>query len=415
MASAMPFVATEFQLSPLAVGSVLSAFFLGYSLMQIPGGFLADKLGPNRVLTAAIATWSALTALTGLATSLTGLLILRVLFGASEGAFPSAASKALASWFPQREVGRANGLMLAASQLGASVAPTLVATLVITLGWRYAFYVLLIPGVVLAAVVRKWLIDSPAHSERREDMHDHPRSAAASLTSSPIIASLQTPAVLWCFVAAFFSNLASWGLMNWLPTYLLQARGFSAAKMGLFAAIPSLAGALGYALGGQISDRWFSERRQLPVLIGLVASAGFVYLAAIASSGEVTVLLLAAAFFFLLTADLGICTLPLVIVPQQAVGSAFGFVNTAAQSAGFLSPLLVGYLLNATDSNFTVVFYCFVGCLLLAAGAAALVRQDRGIFARPCTQETGRDTRIQRRDDEVRVSGQREIPPPRAP
>lgn len=51
MASAMPFVAAEFQLSPLAVGSVLSAFFLGYSLMQIPGGFLADKLGPNRVLT----------------------------------------------------------------------------------------------------------------------------------------------------------------------------------------------------------------------------------------------------------------------------------------------------------------------------------------------------------------------------
>lgn len=379
MASAAPFIAAEFHLSPLQVGAVLSAFFLGYSLMQIPGGMLADKFGPRRVLAASITAWSVFTAVSGMATSLMGLLVIRVLFGASEAAFPSAASKALAAWFPQRELGRANGIMLASTQIGASVAPSFVAALVVTWGWRSAFYCLLVPGLALALVIAAWVKDSPALSERvgaaELKEYDHVEPARA-VTGISLLKTLNKPAVAWCFAAAFFSNLASWGLMNWLPTYLLQARGFSAAKMGLLAALPALAGALGYALGGQISDRWFTEKRQVPVLIGLVLSAGFVYLAATAATGEATVAYLAFAFFFLLIADLGVCTLPMVIVPQGAIGSAFGVVNTAAQLAGFLSPLLVGYLLNATDSNFTLVFQCFVGCLLVAAIGASLVRQQ---------------------------------------
>src|SRR5437867_1718123 len=74
IATAIPFMAKDFHLSPLAMGGVLSAFFVGYSVMQIPGGLLADRFGPNRLMTASIVGWSCFTALTGTANSLPMLL-----------------------------------------------------------------------------------------------------------------------------------------------------------------------------------------------------------------------------------------------------------------------------------------------------------------------------------------------------
>jgi sugar phosphate permease len=381
MASALPFIADEFHLSSLAMGTVLSAFFIGYSVLQIPGGLLADKFGPRRVLTAAIAGWSIFTAATGMAASLTELLVIRVLFGASEAAFPSAASKSLAIWFPRGELGRANGIMLSSTQLGAALAPPAVAILVISWGWRSAFYSLLIPGLILTLIIRVRIKDSPTQGScvtgPELAAHDNSNTQRPS-PKATIVASLKNTAVLWCFAAAFFSNLAAWGLMNWLPTYLLQVRHLSIGKMGVFASLPPIAAAAGYYLGGQISDRWFCQRRQVPVQLGLILSATLTYLAAIAATAAMAVAYLTAAFLCLSIADAGICTLPLVIVPQRAVGGAFGIVNTAAQLAGFLSPLLVGYLLDATASNFTLVFYCFVGFLIVAACGASRIRQMEG-------------------------------------
>jgi len=381
MASAIPFIAKEFQLSALQMGAVMSAFFVGYAIMQLPGGLLADRFGPRRMIVIAIFCWSILTACTGLATSLVTLLSIRALFGICEGAFPAAASKTIVSWFPDREVGRANGVMLMAVQLGALLAPSLVAILVIARGWRAAFYVLLLPGAVLAFIVWRFLDDSVATGQRISTQELSPDSSAAmdpKLQIAPgarISGLLRNPAVRWCFATAFFSNMASWGLMNWLPTYLLEARGFSVAQMGTFMPLLFVGGALGYFLGGQIADRYFRESRRVPVLCGLVLAAGFTFLAASADSGYATIGYLTVAFLCLSAADSGIFTLPLVIVSRSTAGSAFGFVNTAAQGAGFLSPLVTGGILDASGNNFVLMLYCFVGCLALSAVTAARIRQ----------------------------------------
>src|SRR5579862_7959038 len=168
MASSIPFMAKDFHLSPLTQGAVLSAFFFSYALMQLPGGLLADRFGPNRVMTVTVVGWSLCTALTGFARSWTELLGIRLLFGLSEGPFPPTASKTVALWFPQHQIGRANGLQLAAVNIGAALAPLFVAPLVIHWGWRAVFYSLLVPGLALALVVRFVARDSSArqHSNR---------------------------------------------------------------------------------------------------------------------------------------------------------------------------------------------------------------------------------------------------------
>ena len=388
IATAIPFMAKDFGLSPLGMGGVMSAFFIGYALMQFPGGMLADKFGPRRVMILAIVGWSFFTVLTGLAGSLSVLLAIRVLFGASEGPFPPSASKTVAQWFPSDEVGRANGLILSAVQIGAAVAPLCVAWIIGEWGWRAVFYSLLVPGLLLALLV--WIVvkdspapnphDGPAPGQRDVPVgHGVPVGHVAPVghvvaAALPVREVLKLRTVRWSAVTIFLWSIAAWGLMNWLPTYLLQARGFSLSKLGLLGSLPYLAGALGYFLGGYFSDGFFKNRRHIPIAAGLLGGGVTTYLATAAPTGEWAILALILSFLCVFIAAGGIFTLPLVTVPRHAVGAAFGFVNTAAQFAAFLSPLAVGYVLNVTHSDFNTVLYGFVGFFVLAAMAALRIR-----------------------------------------
>ena len=376
IATAIPFIADDLHLTPLAMGSVLSAFFMGYAAMQIPGGLLADKLGPNRVMTSCISGWSVFTALTGTAGSLTALLVIRVLFGVCEGPFAPTASKAVAIWFPQAEVGRANGVQLAAVNIGAAIAPILVAQVIVTWGWRSVFYSLLVPGLIMTFLVRVSIKDSPCVGESDK------RAATSGAVNAALGRALKTPSVLWCSVTLFLTNIATWGLMNWIPTYLLRARDFTIVRVGMFAPLPYLAGAAGYYLGGHISDKYFSGRRRIPILAGLILGGVATYLVAIAPSGEWAVAALMLAFLFLFISLAGIFTLPLVMVSQEAVGATFGLVNTVGQIAAFLSPLAVGYVLSVNHGNFTIALYCFVG-LFAAAACAATKLSELGLAQGP--------------------------------
>jgi sugar phosphate permease len=319
-------------------------------------------------MTACIAVWSVFTALTGLATSLPMLLGIRVLFGMAEGPYPPAAAKAVAGYFPKNEVGRANGLQMASVNIGAAIAPLIVAPLILIWGWRSVFYSLLLPGLLLALAVSRFVKASPVDGAGA-------RQAAGAHRERPSLRqAVKMPAVLWCCVTVFFANAASWGLMNWLPTYLLQARGFGALRTGVFAAFPFLAGAVGYFLGGYLPDKYFRDRRHIPIALGLFMGAGLTYVAAVAPTGEWAIAAFVGVFLCLFIALSGIFTLPLVLVPSDAVGGVFGLVNTMGQTAGFLSPLLIGYLLNVTDKNFTWAFYGIMGLLLLGSCSAMRIR-----------------------------------------
>ena len=387
MASAIPFIAKDLNLSPLEMGQVLSAFFLGYAVMQIPGGLLADRFGARLVLTITIAAWSIMTALTGIAWGLAALLVIRVLFGLTEGPFPCAISKAISQWFPTRELSRATGLVVAAGVLGSSVAPILVVALILNWGWRSVFYALLLPGVLLALVVWRYVRSSPAESPRvtaleLRDYDSSPPSQQLSLKAT-LLESVRTPAVLWCAATFFFLAMTNWGLMSWLPTYLLQARGFSAEKMGYATSLVHLAGAVGFALGGYICDKYFRHNMRLLIVSAAAVCASLNFLGATASSGEWAVACFATAFLISGFAVTSVLTLPLILVPKRAVGSALGIVNTAGQAAGFVAPLFMGYVLKATDSNFPLVIYCLVACTATAILPALRLRAvpERPILA----------------------------------
>ena len=114
-------ISRELGLSDSAMGMVFGSFALGYALAQIPSGWFADKFGPRIALALVVTAWSALTAFTGAAWSLTSLVVIRFLFGVGEaGAFPGCA-RAVCNWLPVGERGRANGVLFSGSRLGAAL------------------------------------------------------------------------------------------------------------------------------------------------------------------------------------------------------------------------------------------------------------------------------------------------------
>lgn len=374
MASAIPFIAKDLQFSATKSGAVMSAFFAGYALMQIPGGILADRYGPRRVLTFAILLWSIFTALTAFATTLASLVIIRVLFGVTEGAAPAAVSKAVRIWAPE-QVGKVNGLLLAATQLGPALAPLFVAALVASWGWQSVFLSLFVPGLLLAALVFKTVGDS--RDEAAPSLEVQTGEGRRASNRSGLGNVLRCSPILWSVACAIFASIANWGLMSWIPTYLLTRFGLSIQHMGIAAALPFLTAAAGYYLGGHIGDRLFPRRRGLPVAIGLfLASLATLLLTVTSTVFEATAAFML-VYFFLSIALSCLFSLPLAIMPAPLVATAFSVVNVGAQLGAFLAPVSIGAILDGNSGNFGPVFLTLVIVLAIGAATALFIRPER--------------------------------------
>ena len=146
MSISIPYIAKDFHLSPVTMGVVMSAFFVGYACFQIPGGMIADRLGSRKTMVFAILWWSVFTIFTGLVNSLTVMIIIRVFFGAGEALLPPASWKTLANWLPVQERTAGSAYMISGSQLGSAFTPLLMVALMTWLGWRVTYYSLFAPG-----------------------------------------------------------------------------------------------------------------------------------------------------------------------------------------------------------------------------------------------------------------------------
>ncbi|WP_194492319.1 MFS transporter, partial [Polymorphobacter multimanifer] len=143
-------ISADLGLDKVEMGLIFGAFGLSYALFEIPMGLLGDKLGVRRVLAQIVILWSFFTALTGAAWNLTSMWIIRFLFGAGEaGCFPNL-TRMLTQWLPRGERVKAQALMWASTRWGAAVTPPLVLVGITLFGWRWAFVIFGLMGVVWA-------------------------------------------------------------------------------------------------------------------------------------------------------------------------------------------------------------------------------------------------------------------------
>jgi MFS family permease len=391
LAQAVVPMQAELNLSKTEVSAVMMAFTLAYGLFEIPTGRLGDRFGSRRVLTRIVIWWSVFTALTGAATGVVTLVGVRFLFGAGEaGAFPNAA-RVISRWFPVAERGRVQGVMLTAAQLGGVAAPVAAAAVIELAGWRWAFAVFGLVGVVWAVGFYVWFRDDPA---------DHPGVNAGELAviraggaappadpgPVPWGAVLTNRGILVLgtimVIGAFYTYLS----YSWLPTYLRSARGLSNMEAGQLASLVLAGSAGGVFLGGLLADRITARsadptasRRRLAVGCYLTAAA-CLFAGVRADDPTAAAGLMAAA---MLAMHLTLPNWWSVAIPQcgRHVGALFGLMNGMGVAGALLSQGFVGVYVDWREGHgytgrdqWDPLFDLYVGVLVCGAVAWASYR-----------------------------------------
>ena len=347
LAVSRPVIMKELGISLAMMGSITFAFRIAYALFQIPGGWLGDRFGARRALTAVVTWWSVFTALTGLAWNAVSMLTIQVFFGLGEaGAFPIA-TRSLARWMRPTERGFAQGVTHAGSRLGAALTPPIVVLIIASFGWRAAFFVFGLLGVTWSAVWYFYYRNTPEeHSgvnQAERDLIGSGRKRSDHIPWRKILAHGN----LWILAVMYFCyNFNLNVYQDWFPTYLHDSRGMTLTKMGIYASLPLFAGVLGDLAGGWFSDLVLKRTGNVNLSRRWVAVAGFVLSAAatipaiFAHDPNVSVAFYALAFFGL-EWTVGISwAIPLDIGGDFA-GSVSAVMNTLGNVGGALSAIVV--------------------------------------------------------------------------
>ncbi|MDW3645527.1 MAG: MFS transporter [Bacteroidia bacterium] len=384
-------IAETLQLSDKAMGWVLSTFALGYALFQVPGGMMADKWGPRKVLAGIVSFWSLLTALTGAAWNFISLLLFRFFFGAGEaGAFPGL-SRAIYSWIPLKERGIITGINFSGSRLGAAFALPLVAWLIDTVGWRLSFAFLGGIGVIWASLWYLAFRDDPQEhsliSEKEKDFIVENRQEQTKKTEEAKLSFgkvLQSTNVWYTMLQYFCSNFTFFFALTWLFPHLKSTYNLEAVEAGWYASAPLVMGAVGNWFAGWWVDdlykkgKWNLSRR-LPAIIGFACAAIGLLGSVFQESPFGAVLFLSLAIF---GADM---TLPpswslCVDIGKRNAGMVSGTMNMAGNIGSFITALAFPYLAAWTGS-YTGFFYVGASLNILAIFLWMQIKADKPLLS----------------------------------
>jgi sugar phosphate permease len=352
---AATYIASEFHLKPSDLGILLSSFFLGYSLLQLPGGWLADRFGSRPVIVISILLWSVFTGVTGMAWSISSLVIIRFVFGLGEGAFPAASVKGVAETFSKEDRPKMSSLLMSSNYVGSMLAPLIIAPMIIAYGWRNVFHYIGIAGLLFALVY--WFLVKPVRAAKGNSAADAEKKA---INKQAFRALLKMP-LMWQIVAVWFGlSIVNKGLDSWMPTYLMTQRGLNLKSVGLLLPLPYVLAGISTAIGGWVMTRFFDGRERYLLIGSSILTAIFVYCMYTAPSVSALITFQCIAYFFKSFVLATCIALPTKMLPANLIGSSIGMVN--------LSPLVIGFLVSAF-SNYDYAF----GFLIAAACFSVLV------------------------------------------
>lgn len=357
-------ISRQFHIDNVHLGWVFSAFLIGYALFQVPGGVLARRYGPRRVLTFGIVWWGVFTALTafalpGMHAALFTLIVVRAALGAGEAVMFPAANQFVERWIPIAERGRANGVIFGGVGLGSALAPPLITAIILRHGWQVSFWFCSVLGLLAATVWYVVARDTPEqHPWVRATELEHIRSGRGDAagdatrvanrppqkTAIPWKAIVTSKEILALSASYFCYGYVSWIFFSWFYIYLAQVRGFSLQRSALYSMLPFLAMIAGALIGGLASDwlaRRFSARAgrcYLPsfafaltaVLLAVGCSAHSAQTASLVLAGGAGALYLSQSSFWSVTAD---CA-------GQCASVASGFMNMSCHIAAALTAMV---------------------------------------------------------------------------
>ncbi len=365
-------MAADMGWSPELQGRVLSSFFVGYLLLQVIGGRLADRYGGKAVLGAGVLLWSLFTALTPPAAQagFALLIVVRILMGTGEAVtFPSIYTL-YSRWVPLTERSRAVALANSGIPLGTVFALVVTPIIVQRWGWEWAFYLFGAAGVLWYGFWHWRVTSSPQHPEDQRAAAG-PDAAAGDDGPTPPVPwrTLLTAMPVWAIIVAHFcNNWSLYVLLSWLPTFVNQGLGIDYAAVGWVTMIPHLASFLFLNVAGTVADRLIASGMDVGRVRKLMQTIGFGGIStALLIVGHVETAWMAIAIMTVgnaLAAFVtgGFAVNHMDIAPRHA-GTLMGITNTAGTIPGIIGVYVTGVILDVTGS-WALVFGVAAGVTL---------------------------------------------------
>lgn len=375
----------DLHLSMARSGLAAGIFFIGYMLLQVPAGHIAEHFSAKRYIFWAILAWGSVSFLTGFVHHAWQMMVMRFLLGVAEGGVYPALLVLVSKWFPTKEIGRANALFLMSLPLSTVLTNPISGWIVSKHDWRWLFFLeggmslLLIliwtPMISDSPQQAKWI--SPEEKEYLETTLEADRVGRehlfeATKASGWSYKQLFADKNLWLMVLIIMCyTMGQYGYTIWLPTLLAKLTQMNLASVGWLTSLPFVAALGGLYLFGGLSDK--SNNRRQWTMLALLGFALSLLLATVFSSVVwLAYGLLVLTGLFLKCMQSPFWAMTAVLFPPGMCGGAVGVINAVGNLGGFIGPLLVGWSVTYTG-QMRYGNYSLVLALLLGAGITLLL------------------------------------------
>jgi len=399
-------LAAEFHLDPVQLGYLFSAFAWAYAIGQIPGGGLLDRYGSRPVYLWSITLWAIFTGAQAFVPYISfvpvmiSLFILRMALGVAECPSFPANARIVANWFPNSERGTASAIFNASQYFSVVAFTPLMGWLAQYHGWQSVFFWMGVIGLIGAAIF--WVVvDSPSrhkHITRREYDYiekngalvnlDRPAAAAQPIRWGILGQLLANRMLLGIYLAQYCITALTYFYSTWFAIYLIEARHMSIAKAGFAAAGSAIAGFVGGVLGGVASDYLLkhgvplSRARKTVILTGLVISCA-ILLCNYTDTQAMIMLFMSIAFFGKGVAALGWAVMS-DAAPKEATGLAGSVFNLFGNAAGIFTPIVIGYILKATNNSWDLALvFLFAHSIVAMIGYGVIAGEIKRVVLKP--------------------------------
>ncbi len=396
ISQAAPAIQEELGLTKIQMGYAFTAFGWAYALFEIPGGWLGDRIGPRRVLMRVVTMWSFFTVATGWAWNLVSLVVCRFFFGMGEaGCFPNI-TKAFTHWFPAIERVKAQGILWLSARWGGAFTPLLVGWMLASgdtkmeglgLHYRWVFLIFGLLGVVWAITFFRWFRDYPrdhpaVNTAELAEIGDTAHTGDHKMPWARLLAS-RTVWMLWA--QYFFMSYAWYFYITWFPTFLKeQFPDLGDLQRALLACVPLSFGGLGSLAAGMCSgslDRWFGSSARTRRFLGVfgMGIAGIMLVISMQFHSPVAAILCIGLASFAndlaMPGAWGAC----MEVGGHHTGALSGSMNMMGNAGGALAPMVVPFILAATNNNWNANIGCFAVAYFLGAICWIFINSDERI------------------------------------
>jgi D-galactonate transporter len=372
----------DLQFSETVYGLGAGIFFIGYFLFEVPSNVIMHKVGARMWIGRIMITWAVLSAATMFVTSPTMFYVIRFLLGVAEAGFFPGIVLYLTYWFPAQRRSRMNSLFMIGIPVAGVIGGPLSGWIMNSFngmhgwsGWQWLFLLEAIPSIVLGVVTLFYLPNSIRAStwlsEEEKVMLEENIAKDGGGKADHSLASVFTNGKVWLMSAIYFCCMMGlYGVSFYLPTLIKAAGVKDTLDVGLLTAIPYGCAVVAMLLIAKSADRTRERRWHFAIASGLgglgmllatIYGANVVFAMAALSLGTAGLLATMPVFW----------TYPSAILSGTAAAAGIAMINSIGNLAGFVSPSIIGFMKDITQST-NAGMYVVSGALFLGAGLALL-------------------------------------------